>query len=91
MSAVHRYARVSTNEQDLTAQRNSLVSLNVPEDRIYVDHGLTGTNRERPEFDEALAGGIGSYMRLIRHSDWASVGMWTNRVAKYFPAPQPPR
>ena len=39
------YARVSTNEQDLTAQRYGLAALGVPEDRIYVDHGLTGTEQ----------------------------------------------
>lgn len=49
------YARVSTNEQDLTTQRNGLAALNVPEDRVYVDHGLTGTNCERPGLCEALA------------------------------------
>jgi len=27
----------------------------VPANRIYVDHGLTGTNRERPGLREALA------------------------------------
>jgi DNA invertase Pin-like site-specific DNA recombinase len=27
----------------------------VPADRIYVDHGLTGTNRERPGLHQALA------------------------------------
>ena len=42
------YARVSTDQQDLTAQRDGLAALGVPADRIYVDHGLTGTNRERP-------------------------------------------
>jgi hypothetical protein len=36
---------VSTEHQDLTAQRNSLAALGVGDDRIYVDHGLTGTNR----------------------------------------------
>ncbi|MDN5769730.1 MAG: recombinase family protein [Microlunatus sp.] len=41
------YARVSTEQQDLTAQRNSLAALGVGDDRIYVDHGLTGTNRDR--------------------------------------------
>ena len=41
------YARVSTNEQDLTAQRTGLEALGVPTDRIYVDHGLTGTTRVR--------------------------------------------
>jgi DNA invertase Pin-like site-specific DNA recombinase len=49
------YARVSTNEQDLTAQRNGLAGLGVPADLIYADHGLTGRNRERPGLREALA------------------------------------
>lgn len=49
------YARVSTAEQDLTAQRQSLVHLGVEESRIFVDHGLTGTNRARPGLREALA------------------------------------
>jgi DNA invertase Pin-like site-specific DNA recombinase len=49
------YARVSTEEQDLTAQRNALEALGVASERIYVDHGLTGTNRERPGLREALA------------------------------------
>src|SRR5690349_18112349 len=49
------YARVSTDGQELTAQRDALVALGVAPDRIYVDHGLTGTNRERPGLREALA------------------------------------
>ena len=49
------YARVSTEHQDLTAQRNSLATLGVGDDRIYVDHGLTGTNRDRPGLRLALA------------------------------------
>jgi DNA invertase Pin-like site-specific DNA recombinase len=49
------YARVSTEEQDLTAQRDGLEQLGVEPSRIYVDHGLTGTNRERPGLREALA------------------------------------
>jgi hypothetical protein len=40
------YARVSTDQQDLTAQRNGLHALGVGDDRIYVDRGLTGTNRD---------------------------------------------
>jgi len=43
------YARCSTDQQDLAAQRDALLSLGVEADRIYVDHGLTGTNRERPD------------------------------------------
>jgi DNA invertase Pin-like site-specific DNA recombinase len=42
------YARCSTDQQDLTAQHDGLVALGVAANRIYVDHGLTGTNRERP-------------------------------------------
>ena len=49
------YARVSTEQQDLTAQRNQLAALGVGDDRIYVDHGLTGTNRDRPGLRLALA------------------------------------
>lgn len=49
------YARVSTDQQDLTAQRNGLAALGVAVSRIYVDQGLTGTNRERPGLREALA------------------------------------
>jgi DNA invertase Pin-like site-specific DNA recombinase len=49
------YARVSTDEQGLTAQRDALVALGVTAERTYVDHGLTGTNRDRPGLREALA------------------------------------
>ena len=49
------YARVSTVDQDLTAQRDALTALGVEPKRIYVDHGLTGTNRARPGLREALA------------------------------------
>src|SRR6266487_2305009 len=49
------YARCSTDAQDLTAQRDALTALGVHPDRIYTDHGLTGTNRARPGLREALA------------------------------------
>ncbi|MDX3763127.1 recombinase family protein [Streptomyces sp. AK02-04a] len=49
------YARCSTDMQDLTAQKDTLLDLGVPEDRIYLDKGLTGTKRERPGLDQALA------------------------------------
>ena len=49
------YARCSTDAQDLTAQRDRLRELGVAEDRIYLDHGLTGTTRNRPGLDQALA------------------------------------
>ncbi len=49
------YARVSTDEQDLTAQHDALETLGVGIDRVYVDHGLTATNRERPGLRQAMA------------------------------------
>ncbi len=48
-------ARCSTDAQDLTAQRDALATLGVSPERIYLDHGLTGANRERPGLREALA------------------------------------
>ncbi|MGX5057095.1 recombinase family protein [Enterobacter asburiae] len=49
------YARCSTDRQDLTAQQEALVNLSVSPDRIYTDKGLTGSNRQRPGLDQALA------------------------------------
>lgn len=49
------YARCSTDKQDLAAQQAALLALGVGADRIYTDHGLTGTNRARPGLDQALA------------------------------------
>ena len=49
------YARCSTVLQDLTAQRQALAALGVPDDRIYLDKGLTGTSRARAGLDQALA------------------------------------
>jgi DNA invertase Pin-like site-specific DNA recombinase len=49
------YARCSTERQDLTAQRRTLSDLGVPDDRVYLDHGLTGRHRSRPGLTQALA------------------------------------
>jgi DNA invertase Pin-like site-specific DNA recombinase len=49
------YARVSTDGQDLQVQRDGLAALDVPAERVYVDHGFTGRNRDRPGLREALA------------------------------------
>jgi len=49
------YARCSTDKQDLAAQQEALAKLGVPADRIYTDHGLTGTKRSRPGLNQALA------------------------------------
>jgi DNA invertase Pin-like site-specific DNA recombinase len=49
------YARCSTDKQDLGAQQKALAELGVSPDRVYTDHGLTGTHRSRPGLDQALA------------------------------------
>ena len=49
------YARVPTNEQDLTAQQNALEGLGVRSNLVYTDNGLTGTHQARPGLREALA------------------------------------
>ncbi|SMX66785.1 Site-specific DNA recombinase [Brevibacterium iodinum ATCC 49514] len=51
------YARCSTThqDQDLTAQRDRLMSLGVDAENIFTDVGLTGTNRDRPGLRESLA------------------------------------
>lgn len=49
------YARCSTDKQDLAAQMAALEKLGVAKDRIYTDHGLTGTTRARPGLDQAMA------------------------------------
>jgi DNA invertase Pin-like site-specific DNA recombinase len=49
------YARCSTDRQDLTAQRQALFELGVSDERVYLDHGMTGRNRRRPGLEQALA------------------------------------
>lgn len=55
MTTLIGYARCSTDKQDLAAQKVALERLGVAPERIYTDHGLTGTNRSRPGLDQALA------------------------------------
>lgn len=49
------YARCSTDKQDVEAQRQQLEALGCAPDRIYLDHGYTGTKLGRPALDQALA------------------------------------
>ena len=49
------YARCSTDKQDLEANRQILLDLGVPADRIYLDRAYSGTNRARPGLDQAIA------------------------------------
>ena len=59
-------ARCSTDEQDLTVQRKDPPRLGVTPDRIHVDHGLTGCNRERPGLRNADTGARRSWCRRLR-------------------------
>ena len=78
------YARVSTEEQDLTAQRDGLAALGVESGRIYVDHGRTGTNRDRPGLREALAA-CRAGVTLVRRS-WTG---WPSRCPTQATIEQP--
>jgi hypothetical protein len=70
-----RVRRCSTDQQDLTAQRDALLGLGVAIDRIYVNHGLTGTNRERP--------GAARGTRCLRAGDTLVTKL--DRLARYLP------
>lgn len=50
-----RYARCSTDKQDLEANRQILLQVGVSAELIYLDRGYSGTNRNRPGLDRALA------------------------------------
>ena len=41
-------ARVSSDEQESHPKRDALAALGVAPERIYVAHGVTGTNQHRP-------------------------------------------
>jgi len=43
------YASVFTADQDLASQCDAPLRLGVLDSNIYVDHGLTGTNRTGPD------------------------------------------
>jgi hypothetical protein len=64
-------ARCSTDQQALTAQRDGLAAMGVAPARVYPDHGLTGTNRERPGPRETLAaGGEGGTLVVTKVDGW---------------------
>ena len=89
------FARVSTEQQDLTAQRNGLHARGVGDDRIYVDHGLTGTNRDRPGLRLALAAcRAGDTLVVIKLTGWPGpcrmpTISWTSRPNATSAHPRP--
>ncbi len=72
------YARVSTDEQDLTAHPDALAGLGAVPARIYVDYGLTGTMRARLGVREALAARRAGARELARFAGARASG----RVAR---------
>lgn len=50
--AVIGYTRVSTKDQDTALQDAAMANAKV--DRVYTDHGVSGTIASRPELDKAL-------------------------------------
>lgn len=64
------YARVSTDRQDLTAQRHALLSLGVDDTRIYTDQGLSGRNRDRPGLAQAIAACRAGDTLVVTKLDW---------------------
>jgi DNA invertase Pin-like site-specific DNA recombinase len=50
-------------------QREALEAKRVSPERIYVDHGLTGTTRERPGLREGLAACRSSDMLVVTKLD----------------------
>ena len=52
------HARCSTDTQDLAAQRAAFEALGVAPDRVYADHGFTGTSRKPRGYRRAVRSGI---------------------------------
>ena len=63
------YARCSTVLQDLAAQRQTLASLGVSDDRVYLDHRMSGRNRKRPGLEQALAAARGGDTLVVPKLD----------------------
>jgi DNA invertase Pin-like site-specific DNA recombinase len=55
VAAVVGYARCSADPADRHAQRQALLRLGIAPERIFLDRGLVGPDRGRPELERALA------------------------------------
>ena len=93
------YARVSTNDQDLTAQKNAFAALGDLLQKAFTDQGLTGTNRARSSLREASAAcRAGRLTRSLRDvvrthppqlssclaRPWAAVGLTSGRSSNHW-------
>jgi len=86
------YARCSTDQQDLTAQPDALTALGVKPNRIYVDHGLTSTNRA-PWFARS-AGRVPvrrkqPKLKPAQEATWSNSGEPANTPAPSWPSRSP--
>lgn len=54
MAKLIGYARVSTRQQSTDRQEKDLLSGGVRRDDLYVDHGVSGSQASRPQFDRAI-------------------------------------
>ncbi len=76
------YARCSTDQQDLTAQRDGVTALGVAPARMYVDQELTGTNRDRPGLREPLVACREGDHHLSQHTAHPRVTTSTDSTTK---------
>lgn len=54
MTKLIGYARVSTKQQSTDRQQADLLAAGVRRDDLYVDHGVSGAQASRPQFNRAL-------------------------------------
>lgn len=54
MTKLIGYARVSTRQQSTDRQQADLLAAGVRADDLYIDHGVSGAQASRPQFDKAL-------------------------------------
>lgn len=55
MSIQYGYVRVSTSDQSIERQMDTLLALGIDRRHIYIDHGVSGAKASRPEWDKLLS------------------------------------
>ena len=70
--------------RDLTAQWDALLALGVSADRTDVDHGVTGTNRERPQLLQAA---LAACKKRLQHSNGERSAGCTAHIAVHRDSP----
>ena len=80
------YECCSTDRQDLAAQSQALLVLGVAEDRIYTDHGLTGTTRARPALGEAEQAALKGAGQELPEATGIGIANWNWKGVREFVA-----